>query len=1653
MPSQTSQPGVLSSAREKQRRSFLARLRVSRARRKPFAVVALLTLVLAGLVVPATTASAAPGDAAQLYLGPSYEGPIVGSDKDLTAPTECPSNSVLTGVQTENRQQTSPVSPNANSILVRFALQCSTITVSNAGVVTGTVNPTWINGPVYDQSRGNLQTGTCPANTFVHRITGTTYVGDNGARWPSSVQITCRPMILTGAGQLRVNLAATATVLTIGQDFNTNGGLQTPTPRCGPGDTTGTSDILVRGYRAQSGGEGIDGFNPSCATVPDDFGDAPVSYGSVSHELNAATYLGWSADAETAMQYSANATGDNQVGGTAPNQFINDENGVSTFGPITAGITGSYSVSVLVANKAPGTTATLVGWVDFNRNGVFDANEGVSAPVPAGTPDGSSVTLTWPGIISQTVAGPTFARFRIASGTDLTPATPTGTAITGEVEDYALTIAAANPGISVLKTATPSGPEEFTVGQVIDYSFLVTNTGDVPLTGVAVTETAFNGTGTMSPAVCPTTTLAAGASTTCTASYTLTQADIDRGSLSNTATATGTPPGILTPPVSPPSTVTVPAAAAPAITLVKSANTTEITSAGQAITYSFLVTNTGNVTLSNVSVAETAFSGTGTAPVVTCPAGAASLAPAAQVTCQATYTTTTADYRADSLDNTATATGTPPSGTPPVSPPSTLEIPVVPAPALTVTKTADLEELTAAGQTINYSFLVSNTGNVTLTDVSVTETAFSGTGTAPVATCPAGAASLAAGASVTCTASYVVTQADIDAGGVTNTATTTGTPPTGTPPVSPPSTVEVPVDPTPGISVVKSASPNTADAYVVGQEITYSFVVTNTGNVTLTDVTVDEGTFTGSGTAPVPTCPAGAASLAPGVQVVCTATYVLTQADVDAGSVSNSATATGVPPTGTPPVSPPSTTEVPVDPAPAMTVVKSADLQELTAAGQTINYSFVATNTGNVTLTDVTITETAFSGTGTPPVVTCPAGAASLVPGANVTCTASYVVTQADMDAGSVTNTATTTGTPPTGTPPVSPPSTTEVPVDPAPAMTVVKSADLQELTAAGQTINYSFLVSNTGNVTLTDVSVTETAFSGTGTAPVVTCPAGAASLAPGTDVTCTASYVVTQADIDAGGVTNTATTTGTPPTGTPPVSPPSTTEVPVDPAPAMTVVKSADLQQLTAAGQTINYSFLVTNTGNVTLTGVTVTETAFSGTGTAPVVTCPAGAASLAPGTDVTCTASYVVTQSDMDAGGVTNTATTTGTPPTGTPPVSPPSTVEVPVGPDPGISVVKSASPNTADAYVVGQEITYSFVVTNTGNVTLTDVTVDEGTFTGSGTAPVPTCPAGAASLAPGVQVVCTATYVLTQADVDAGSVSNSATATGVPPTGTPPVSPPSTTEVPVDPAPGVSIVKSATPETMTSVGQTLSYSFVVTNTGNVTLTDVTVYETAFSGSGSLSAIECPAGAASVLPGQIVTCTAEYRTTQADVDSGLLTNAATATGTPPSGQPPVSPPSTVEVPFDGDNSLGLEKRANPVDVNGNGVIDPGDRIEWTIIVTNTGAQTIADIVVSDPTAGAVTCPATSLASGEQMTCTVPPHTVTAADVRSGQVRNVATATGTPPGGDPIDPPTSETTTRVFPPPPPTLAVTGGTLSVGLVFGGLMLVVGSALLRRRRLS
>ncbi len=179
----------------------------------------------------------------------------------------------------------------------------------------------------------------------------------------------------------------------------------------------------------------------------------------------------------------------------------------------------------------------------------------------------------------------------------------------------------------------------------------------------------------------------------------------------------------------------------------------------------------------------------------------------------------------------------------------------------------------------------------------------------------------------------------------------------------------------------------------------------------------------------------------------------------------------------------------------------------------------------------------------------------------------------------------------------------------------------------------------------------------------------------------CTATYTVTQADIDAGSITNTATGAARLPADEAVDSPPSSITVPATQTPALTVVKSASPTTVAAVGDAVTYTFHVTNTGNVTVSAIAIDETAFSGSGTAPVVTCPPGP--LAPGASVDCTATYTVTQADIDAGSITNTATATGTPPAGAlAPVSPPSTATVPATQSPALTMVKSASPTTVAA-----------------------------------------------------------------------------------------------------------------------------------------------------------------------------------------------------------------------------------------------------------------------------------------------------------------------------------------------------------------------------------
>ncbi|MCZ2099938.1 MAG: DUF11 domain-containing protein, partial [Chitinophagales bacterium] len=122
-----------------------------------------------------------------------------------------------------------------------------------------------------------------------------------------------------------------------------------------------------------------------------------------------------------------------------------------------------------------------------------------------------------------------------------------------------------------------------------------------------------------------------------------------------------------------------------------------------------------------------------------------------------------------------------------------------------------------------------------------------------------------------------------------NTATATGTPPSGTP-VSDDDTEDVPLGQTASIDIVKAAA---SDNYELGDVVVYTFTVTNTGNVTLSNVSVSDPL---SGLSAV--TPASVATLAPGAVATFSASYIVTLEDVHNGKVDNTATATGTPPSG-----------------------------------------------------------------------------------------------------------------------------------------------------------------------------------------------------------------------------------------------------------------------------------------------------------------------------------------------------------------------------------------------------------------------------------------------------------------------------------------------------------------------------------------------------------------------------------------------------------------------------------------------------------------------------------------------------------------------------------------------------------------------------------
>ena len=218
------------------------------------------------------------------------------------------------------------------------------------------------------------------------------------------------------------------------------------------------------------------------------------------------------------------------------------------------------------------------------------------------------------------------------------------------------------------------------------------------------------------------------------------------------------------------------------------------------------------------------------------------------------------------------------------------------APQLAVNKTASPTNVTAAGQIISFTMVVSNPGNVPLTSVTLTDPL------GAVTCVPSGTnviASLAVGANATCTVSYTATQADFDTNGggdsdIDNTATAAST--YNSNPVSSQGSVAVAMTLNPQLVIDKIGSPLANVG--VGGTITYTYRVRNAGNQTVTGVSVSDA-HNGYGTAPVPgneimlvdAAPLSDSSdaatngvwdtLRPGDEIRFTATYVVKQKDIN----------------------------------------------------------------------------------------------------------------------------------------------------------------------------------------------------------------------------------------------------------------------------------------------------------------------------------------------------------------------------------------------------------------------------------------------------------------------------------------------------------------------------------------------------------------------------------------------------------------------------------------------------------------------------------------------------------------------------------------------------------------------------------------------------
>ena len=303
--------------------------------------------------------------------------------------------------------------------------------------------------------------------------------------------------------------------------------------------------------------------------------------------------------------------------------------------------------------------------------------------------------------------------------------------------------------------------------------------------------------------------------------------------------------------------------------------------------------------------------------------------------------------------------------------------------------------------------------------------------------------------------------------------------------------------------------------------------------------------------------------------------------------------------------------------------------------GSQVTWTYIITNTGSITLTDLILTDDKVGLIGPDGSSNCPPPGTILGPGDSLTCTATGIA-----QVGQYANIGIITGTTQIG---VVFPRQTVAATNPShyfgngPAIAIKKYTNGEDADTPtgpfippGGAVTWSYVVTNTGNVVLNPVNVTDDQ------GVVVNCPKNV--LQPQESMTCTGSGVAV-----AGQYANIGTVTGIPPAGPPVTS--------TDPshyfgaAPAIVIKKYTNGEDADTPtgpkipiGGAVTWTYIVTNTGNVTLAQVNVTDDK------GVVVTCPKTV--LLPQESMTCTGAGVAV-----AGQYVNIGAVIGTPPVGPP------------------------------------------------------------------------------------------------------------------------------------------------------------------------------------------------------------------------------------------------------------------------------------------------------------------------------------------------------------------------------------------------------------------